>query len=109
MTTPVRTAPPAPATATGPFDYEGFLAKLGAKDRLNVERHIAALEADRDPSHARNWKRLATSLMTLAGFAAKTNGQQTVQYFIADGKYRMQVFAIQDLRDGVMTIYSGDV
>lgn len=108
MTTPVRTAPAA-STATGPFDYEGLLAKMGAKDRLNIERHIAALEADRDPAHARNWKKLAATLMTLAPFAAKTNGQQTVQFFIADGKYRMQVFALQDLRDGIITIYCGDV
>jgi hypothetical protein len=36
-------------------------------------------------------------------------GQQAVQFFIADGKYRMQVFAMEDLRNGKLTIYTVDV
>jgi hypothetical protein len=90
------------------IDYDGLLAKLGPKDRTNVERHILAAEAERDTDHARIWKRLATHLMTLASHAAKTTGQQSIQFFVADGKYRMQVFALEDLRDGKMTIYAGN-
>ena len=32
-----------------------------------------------------------------------------MQFYIADGKYRMQVFALEDLQDGNMTIYGPDV
>ena len=90
------------------IDYDGLLAKLGPKDRTNVERHVLAAETERDVDHARMWKRMATHLMTLASHAAKTTGQQSIQFFIADGKYRMQVFALEDLRDGKMTIYAGN-
>ncbi|MGB7158926.1 MAG: hypothetical protein WBD40_12710 [Tepidisphaeraceae bacterium] len=107
-----RTASAAPRAAAvpmpPPIDYDGLLAKLGPKDRTNIERHILAAETERDVDHARMWKRLATHLMTLAGHAAKTTGQQSIQFFIADGKYRMQVFALEDLRDGKITIYAGN-
>jgi hypothetical protein len=99
----------APIPMPPAIDYDGLLAKLGPKDRTNVERHVLAAETERSTDHARMWKRLATHLMTLASHAAKTTGQQSIQFFIADGKYRMQVFALEDLRDGKMTIYAGNV
>jgi hypothetical protein len=92
-----------------PMDFDGFLAKLGTKDRLNVERHVAACELEPDGIHAKQYRRLATSLMAMAPFAAKTHGQQALQLFVPDGKYRMQVFALQDQRDGVMIVYCEDV
>lgn len=91
-----------------PIDYDTLLSKLGPKDRTNVERHVLAAETERDADHARIWKRLACHLMALAPHAAKTTGQQSIQFFIADGKYRMQVFALEDLRDGKLTIYAGN-
>jgi hypothetical protein len=89
-----------------PIDFEAWLAALGARDRVNLERHVAALEAE--PVHATLWKRIARSIATLAPHAASTTGQQAVQFFIADGKYRMQVFALEDNRDGKIMIYSVD-
>jgi hypothetical protein len=47
--------------------------------------------------------------MTLAPFAAKLVGKQTLQVYVADGKYRMQVFALEDLQDGNFTVYCPDV
>jgi hypothetical protein len=47
-------------------------------------------------------------MMTLAP-VAKVVGKQTIQFFIPDGKYRMQVFALEDLQDGNMTVYCPDV
>ena len=95
--------------STGPLDYTTVLSKMGSKDRLNVERHIAACEAEPDPAHANNQRRLLGILGGLAPHSIKTHGQQAVQFFIADGKYRMQVFALADLRDGVIMIYTTDV
>ena len=47
-------------------------------------------------------------MITLAP-VAKVIGKQTIQFFIPDGKYRMQVFALEDLQDGNMTVYCPDV
>jgi hypothetical protein len=93
----------------GRVDYDAFLAKLGARDRVNVERHVVAAEAEPDPTHAKLWKRLAQTLATLAPHAAQTTGQQAVSFFVADGKYRMQVFALEDQRDSKLVMYGSDV
>jgi hypothetical protein len=91
------------------MSFPDFLAKLSPKDRVNAERRVGVLEAEPDPSRAPLWRRLASTLMTLAPHAAKFVGKQTVQYYVADGKYRKQVFAMEDLQDGNFTVYIPDV
>lgn len=88
-----------------PIELDVLLAKAGQKDRTNVEKHLAAL----DDEHASLWRRLTRVMATLAPMAITTVGQQAVQFFIADGKYRMQVFAIEDLHDGQIVLYYPDV
>ena len=66
-------------------------------------------QAEPDPGRAPLWRRLACALMTLAPHAVKFVGKQTVQYYVADGKYRKQVFAMEDLQDGNLTVYCPDV
>jgi hypothetical protein len=39
----------------------------------------------------------------------QTLGQHAVLFFIPDGKYRMQVFALEDKRDGHLQVYVPDV
>jgi hypothetical protein len=92
-----------------PLSFAQFLAKLPPKDRATAERRIGVLEAAADLNCANLWRRLACSLMTLAPFAAKLVGKQTLQVYIADGRYRMQVFALEDLQDGKFTVYCPDV
>jgi hypothetical protein len=92
-----------------PLSFEEFLAKLPPKDRVNAEKRVVALEATGAPGLAELWRRVAAALMTLAPHAAKLVGKQTVQYYVADGKYRMQVFALEDLQDGRLTVYCPDV
>jgi hypothetical protein len=90
--------------------FDDFLAKLPAKDRASVQRRIAAAaDAPPDGGLLELWRRLASALFTLAPHAAKMSNRQAVQYYIADGKYRMQVFALEDLQDGNLTIYCPDV
>jgi hypothetical protein len=91
-----------------PIDFDKFLERLGPKDKVNVERHVAAMEAESDSAHAALWKRLACTLATLAPHAVKLNGQHSAQFYVQDGKYKMQVFAMEDLRDGKITLYCGD-
>jgi hypothetical protein len=90
-----------------PFDQ--LLAKLGARDRLNVDRHVAACDEEHTSDHRQLWQRVACSLHTLAPHALQTSGQQAMQFFIADGKYRMQVFALEDQRQGHVLVYAVDV
>jgi hypothetical protein len=90
------------------IDYDGFLAKLTPKDRLNIERHITAIEELSTKGHAKLWKRLAVAMMSMAPHSAKANGQQSMQFYIQDGKYRMQIFALEDLRDGSIHVYAAD-
>jgi hypothetical protein len=92
----------------GKADFDGFLTALSARDRLNIERHIAVCEAEPTLDHAKLYKRLAGSLYGLAPQAIRTTGQRAVQFFVADGKYRVQAFALEDLCDGKVTIYLTD-
>jgi hypothetical protein len=90
-------------------DMETFLTGLAGKDRSNIEKHLAACDAEGDPDHGKLWRRLAVSLRKLAPMPVQTVGQHAVQFFIADGKYRMQVFALEDARDGRLMVYLPDV
>jgi hypothetical protein len=47
-------------------------------------------------------------MMSMAPHSAKANGQQSMQFYIQDGKYRMQIFALEDLRDGSVHVYAAD-
>ncbi|HEX4794744.1 MAG TPA: hypothetical protein VH370_13170 [Humisphaera sp.] len=94
---------------TRPFHFDDFLAKLAPKDKVSAGRRLEVLEAESDADRALLWKRLACTLMKLSGHAAKLIGKQTVQFYVADGKHRMQVFALEDLQDGNFTIFCPDV
>jgi hypothetical protein len=113
--------------ATDDADYQTFLGRLGVRDRQAVERHVAACEAEPTPEHARLWRQLACLLASLAAkpqsdaadaaartgpasrqFGVQASGQKAVQFFTADGKYRRQLFALEDLRDGVLVVYTVD-
>lgn len=89
--------------------FEEFITKLPVRDRATAERRVAALNTAGNAEHAALWQRLAAALMTLAPHAAKLIGKQTLQLYVADGKYRMQVFALEDLQDQKFTIYCPDI
>jgi hypothetical protein len=84
---------------------EELLAKTGARDRVNIEKHLAVCDADADSGRALLWRRLMVKLSELAPMALTTIGLQVVRFFVADGKYRMQVFALEDNSDGLLGIY----
>lgn len=91
-----------------PIGFADLLKGLASKDRVSVERRITVLDAAAAPARAALWRRLACSLMTLAPLA-KAIGKDAVQFYVADGRYRMQVFALEDLHDGHFAIYCPDV
>lgn len=106
---PARVLEEARRSLAHPIDFETFLAKLATRERVNAQRRVEVLEAEVDPSRVRLWKWLTCALMTLAYHSAKLVGRQVIQFYVADGKYRMQVFALEDLQDGQFTIYCPDV
>jgi hypothetical protein len=89
--------------------FEEFLAGVSARDRANIEKHVAALDADASPGHARSWRQLSMMLRRFAPLAVNTIGPQVIQFFVPDGKYRMQAFALEDKRDGTIHVYVPDV
>jgi hypothetical protein len=88
---------------------EEFFKNVSAKDRTGVEKHLAVIDAEPDAAHGRIWRHLAKTLRRLAPLALQTAGQHAVQFFVADGKYRMQAFALEDQRDGKIQVYLPDV
>ena len=103
---PAKTSRP---TAEPLATLEDVMARSGARDRANIEKHIAASEAEPTPDHAKLWKRLASKIASLAHMPVQTVGLQAVLFFIPDGKYRMQVFALEDKNEGQILLYLPDV
>src|SRR5947208_1728372 len=109
-TTPAPKEPKeTPKENTKPATLDDVLAKSGARDRTNVEKHLAAAEAEPHPAHAQLWRRLASKCASLASMPVQTIGLQAVLFFIPDGKYRMQVFALEDKGESVVQLYLPDV
>ena len=93
------------------MDIETRLTTLMAqtvRDRANMEKHLAVCDAEPNAAHGTIWRRLMAKLGALAPIAA-TVGLQVVRFFIADGKYRMQVFALEDNSDGFINVYLPNV
>lgn len=97
-----------PQTAAAPL-YEAFLGQLSVKGLATVQRHDELCEADGPPEHQALWKRLAGTLGRLSGHATEVQGQVAVKFYIADGKYKQQVFALEDTRQGTIALYLPDV
>lgn len=89
--------------------YETFLQQLSVKARATMEKHDERCESEGLQNNSDLWKRLAGSLGKLAGHATEVFGQQTVKFHIADGKYKLQVFALEDTRLGTIVIFLPDV
>src|SRR5947199_10595920 len=92
------------ASANCADDYETFLSRLTAGGRRQVERHLDACESETSRGHAVLWKRLACALANLAPRAVETSGRSALRYFISDGAYRLQVFAMEDLCDRTLIV-----
>lgn len=97
-------AKPAPVA-----DLDPLLARWPAKERARIEKHLALSDAESDGARGKLWRRLAAALGTLAPLPPQTLGNLAVLFFIPDGKYRMQVFTLEDLGDGEVSVYLPDV
>lgn len=113
-TTPSTTSLP-PVSHTESADVAGLdplarvTAKAGARDRANLEKQFTALDAGANPERGKLWRRLLLKLSSLVSLPVITTGPKVVQFFRPDGKYRMQVFALEDADNGLIYIYLPDV
>lgn len=88
--------------------YDAFFERLDTGSRANVDRHLAACQTDATRDHLRLWKRMVGFLASLTPHSIRTTGQRAVQFYVADGRYRQQLFALEDMRDGKLSLYAVD-
>ncbi|HWB54178.1 MAG TPA: hypothetical protein VG722_08295 [Tepidisphaeraceae bacterium] len=98
-----------PQSASGPKDVRArindLLARVTAKDRVYIERHLAACDSSPDTARGEIWRRMAGLLSHLVSLPPRSAGPQALTFFIPDGKYRQQVFVLEDKGDGVVLVY----
>jgi len=104
-----------PATPVAAFQTPGsgasfdtFLTRLSPKTRAAVDKHVDGCEADAARGYGHVWKRFAEFFARLAPHAAEVSGA-SLRFFILDGKYRRQVFVLEDAKLGVLQIYMPDI
>jgi hypothetical protein len=98
---PKSTARPIPTAE----EQAAALAKLSQKDRDTLQRQSANAAAKGKAALAETWQRLAGVAAALTTRPPKFTGLNTVQFFIADGNYRKQVYAMHLSDVGVLTLY----
>jgi hypothetical protein len=91
------------------LDFKTLVSKLSAKDRHCVDRQIVARENSPVFGLADRWRRIASNMLNLAPGLVKLSGLHTMQFYIADGKYRKQVFALHALTDGTILVCIPDI
>jgi hypothetical protein len=89
--------------------FEPVLDRTGVKERVKIEKHLALCDAESNPAHGQMWRRIAAILGEAAPLPIQSAGNTAWKFFVADGKYRMQVFAMEDTFDGVLKIYLPDM
>ncbi len=89
--------------------YEEFVGRLSVKGKAAVVKHDELCGAEAAQGYGELWKRLAGGLSKLAPHATEMAGHQSVKFHIPDGKYRQQVFALEDTKQGVIAVYLPDV
>jgi hypothetical protein len=90
-------------------EYEAFMGRLSLKGKAAVEKHDELCGGEAAQGYGELWKRLAGGLGKLAPHETEMAGQQSVKFHIPDGKYRQQVFALEDTRQGTIVVYLPDV
>jgi hypothetical protein len=88
---------------------EDLLGRVAAKERAKIEKHLVACDGETDSAHADVFRRLVTMLDSRAGAGVDSVGGQAWRFFVPDGKYRLQVFALEDRGDGTLRVFLPDV
>jgi hypothetical protein len=101
----IAKAKPAARTIPSAAERDAAFAKLTQKDRDNFERQITNVTTKVGENLANHWRRLAGTALALSNKPPKLTGLNTLQFFIADGNYRKQIYAMHLADTGVLTMY----
>jgi hypothetical protein len=101
-------APPPPVAAPTHKGFAAVLEKATGKDRVNLQKQLDTAAAQ-PGTHADTWQQLVAMLAALAPHALQPVGKEAIRFFIADGRYKLQVYALEDKRDGRLAVYLPDV
>ena len=85
-----------------------LFSRPGTTGKTHIERHLATCDGEIDPAHGELWRRLFFNLARLAPLAVQAVADG-VMFFAPDGRYRMQVFALEDHGDGVIRVFMPDI
>ena len=100
---------PVTSEASRENQLEQLLGRVPAKERAKIEKHLAACDAEADTAHGDVFRRVMTMLDGHAGAGVDSVGGQAWRFFVPDGKYRLQVFAMEDRGDGTLRVFLPDV
>lgn len=88
--------------------YEAFLSRLSPKARATMAKYDENSETRGTNAYGDLWKRLAGLISSLAPQTADMVGF-AVKFYIPDGKYRQQVFALETAHKGTVAVYLPDM
>ena len=98
-----------PEKSEKPSTFDTVMDRAGAKEKAKLEKHLEAADAEGSSKRGELFRKVATMLGSHSPLPVQSSGKQAWQYFIPDGKYRMQVFALEDPGDGTLQIYLPDI
>lgn len=90
-------------------DRAAAFARQSQKDRDNFERQITNATTKSGEALANLWRRFAGVGLALATKQPKVTGVNTIQFYIPDGNYRKQVYAMHLADTGEMILYLPNV
>ncbi len=90
-------------------DFDTAIAGLSFKDRGSIDRQLVARENAPVFGLAHRWRHLVAHLLGLAPGLIKLVGVHTMQFYVPDGKYRKQVFALHATPLGEMFVCTPDI
>jgi hypothetical protein len=89
--------------------YGALLDRLNEKDRGACTRQAQVIADKFGHQHEIVWKRLLCAMATLSPHALRIVAPHGIQFFVPDGKYRMQVYALHVQPAGTIAAYIPDV
>lgn len=87
--------------------FDEVIARLAGTGRASVERHL--IKCEKNAQHVLLWKYLVGLLGRLTPVAMPTAGTLAIRFFVPDGKFKMQLFALEDLQNNELGLYCKDV
>ena len=89
-------------------EFDRLQSRLTPKAKAAVAKHLDIVSGDATLGFGECWKRVVGMLGRLAPDLVEAAGT-SLKFSIVDGKYRRQVFAVDDQRKGLVQIYLPDV